>query len=58
MQRGAAPQVETTRGETTTRPATSAPAAGLDFVRYFSHEGIDPFDEVEWDVRSAVIGNE
>ena len=59
MQRGAAPQVDTTRGETTpTRPATSAPAAGLDFVRYFSHEGIDPFDEVEWDVRSAVIGNE
>jgi ribonucleoside-diphosphate reductase alpha chain len=59
MQRGAAPQVETTRGETTTtRPATSAPAAGLDFGRYFSHEGIDPFDEVEWDVRSAVIGNE
>ena len=59
MQRGAAPQVETTRGETTTtRPATSAPAAGLDFVRFFSHEGIDPFDEVEWDTRSAVIGNE
>jgi ribonucleoside-diphosphate reductase alpha chain len=59
MQRGAAPQVDTTRGETTTtRPATSAPAAGLDFVRYFSHEGTDPFDEVEWDIRSAVIGNE
>jgi ribonucleoside-diphosphate reductase alpha chain len=59
MQRGAAPQVETTRGETTTtRPATPAPAAGLDFVRFFSHEGIDPFDEVEWDTRSAVIGNE
>ena len=59
MQRGAAPQVDTTRGETTTtRPATSAPAAGLDFVRFFSQEGIDPFDEVEWDVRSAVIGNE
>jgi ribonucleoside-diphosphate reductase alpha chain len=58
MQRGAAPQVDTTRGESTTRPATTAAAAGLDFVRYFSHEGIDPFDEVEWDVRSAVIGNE
>ncbi len=59
MQRGAAPQVDTTGGETTTtRPATPAPAAGLDFVRFFSQEGIDPFDEVEWDVRSAVIGNE
>ena len=33
-------------------------AAGLEFVRFFSREGIDPFDEVEWDVRSAVIGNE
>jgi ribonucleoside-diphosphate reductase alpha chain len=31
---------------------------GLEFVRYFSQEGTDPFDEVEWDVRSAVIGNE
>ena len=30
----------------------------MEFVRYFSHEGIDPFDEVEWDIRSAVIGNE
>ncbi len=59
MQRGAAPQVDTTRGETTTtRPAASQPAPGLEFVRFFSHEGIDPFDEIEWDVRSAVIGNE
>ncbi len=40
------------------RPATPATAAGLDFVRFFSQEGIDPFDEVEWEIRSAVIGNE
>jgi ribonucleoside-diphosphate reductase alpha chain len=59
MQRGAAPQVETTRGETTTtRPAASQSGTGLEFARHFSHEGIDPFDEVEWDTRSAVIGNE
>jgi ribonucleoside-diphosphate reductase alpha chain len=56
MHRGAAPQVDTTRGETTVRP--SASSAGLEFTRYFSREGMDPFDEVEWDVRSAVIGNE
>jgi ribonucleoside-diphosphate reductase alpha chain len=31
---------------------------GLEFARFFSREGIDPFDEVEWDIRSAVIGNE
>ncbi len=24
----------------------------------FSREGVDPFDEIEWDLRSAVIGNE
>jgi ribonucleoside-diphosphate reductase alpha chain len=58
MQRGAAPQVETTRGEITTGRAATSQAAGLEFVRYFSQEGIDPFDEVEWDIRSAVIGNE
>jgi ribonucleoside-diphosphate reductase alpha chain len=59
MQRGAAPQVDTTRGETTTtRPAAPTSASGLEFGRFFSHEGIDPFDEVEWDVRAAVIGNE
>jgi len=56
MQRGAAPQVGTTVGETVT--TTRQSIAGLEYVRYFSNEGIDPFDEVEWDIRSAVIGNE
>src|SRR5687767_14050524 len=32
--------------------------AGLEFPRYFTLPGVDPFDEVEWEVRSAVIGNE
>ena len=31
---------------------------GLDFPRYFTLPGVDPFDEIEWEVRSAVIGNE
>jgi ribonucleoside-diphosphate reductase alpha chain len=31
---------------------------GLEFPRYFTLPGVDPFDEVEWEVRSAVIGNE
>ena len=35
-----------------------APAPGLEFLRFFSREGVDPFDEVEWELRSAVIGNE
>jgi hypothetical protein len=26
--------------------------------RFFTLPGVDPFDEVEWEIRSAVIGNE
>jgi len=32
--------------------------AGLRFARYFSTPGVDPFDELEWEQRDAVIGNE
>src|SRR5262245_21202861 len=47
-------------------PATEAPRAkakstavpGLTFPRFFTEAGIDPFDEVEWELRAAVIGNE
>src|SRR6187399_2232240 len=31
---------------------------GLEFPRYFTRPGVDPFDEVDWELRSAVIGNE
>jgi ribonucleoside-diphosphate reductase alpha chain len=30
---------------------------GLTFKRYFSKEGVHPFDEVEWELRDAVIPN-
>src|SRR5215471_10416934 len=36
---------------------SSAPT-GLTFPRFFTEAGIDPFDEVEWELRSAIIGNE
>ena len=39
-----------------TSPSTGIP--GLEYERFFSKEGLDPFDEVEWDLRSAVIGSE
>jgi ribonucleoside-diphosphate reductase alpha chain len=68
MQRGAAPQVESTSTLTTARTPAPVPAnvpgvepagvSGIEYTRFFTREGIDPFDEVEWDVRSAVIGNE
>src|SRR4029453_1163016 len=37
-------------------PGRSVP--GLEFERYFSKDGVDPFDEVDWELRSAVIANE
>ncbi len=36
----------------------AAPAPGLSFPRFFTEAGVDPFDEVAWEVRAAVIGNE
>src|SRR5262245_12251842 len=36
----------------------SASVPGLEFPRYFTLPGVDPFDEIEWERRSAVIGNE
>src|SRR3954462_6951759 len=43
------------------RPKTkkAAPSVtGLSFPRFFTEAGLDPFDEVEWELRAAVIGNE
>ena len=37
-------------------PSVAAP--GLEFSRFFTREGVDPFDEVEWESRTALIGNE
>ena len=42
------------------RAATDVPAAevGLTFPRFFTQAGRDPFDEVEWESRAAVITSE
>ncbi len=37
---------------------SAAPAPGLAFPRFFTEAGVDPFDEVEWEQRTAIIGNE
>jgi len=52
--------LEVTTPQVVTRTPGAAPAGapGLEYERVFSREGIDPFDEVEWEMRSAVIGNE
>ena len=39
-------------------PRAEREAPGLAFDRYFTRPGVDPFDEVEWELRSAIIGNE
>jgi ribonucleoside-diphosphate reductase alpha chain len=44
-----------TRKSAEARPTT---VAGLDFPRFFTLAGVDPFDEVTWELRDAVIGNE
>ena len=57
MQRGAAHHTETAVPQTQAQPlGTREP--GLEFERVFSREGRDPFDEFEWELRSAVIYNE
>ena len=59
MPRGAAQEHES--HDLHSQPMASEPddtAPGIEFPRCFSREGIDPFDEVEWELRSAVIANE
>jgi ribonucleoside-diphosphate reductase alpha chain len=46
----------TTRTKKAESKASLVP--GLEFPRFFTLPGVDPFDEVEWEIRSAVIGNE
>src|SRR5258705_2392291 len=58
MERGPA---QTHSGAVDARAKKSAEARGpsvqgLDFPRYFTLPGVDPFDEIEWEVRSALIG--
>ena len=38
--------------------ANVAASGGLTFRRYFTKPGIHPFDEIEWESRTAVISNE
>jgi ribonucleoside-diphosphate reductase alpha chain len=44
--------------DTARQGARAAAAPGLEFPRFFTTAGQDPFDQVEWELRDAVIGNE
>ncbi len=43
---------------TTTTTSEPRPKTGLDFKRYFTDGRVSPFDAVEWERRTAQIGNE
>src|ERR1700724_3235710 len=47
---------EPVEGRAKARGAAAVP--GLTFPRFFTEAGGVPFDEVEWEIRSALIGNE
>ena len=47
-----------TESAETTRSRKAQASPGLEFPRFFSTAGVDPFDQVEWDLRDAIIGNE
>jgi ribonucleoside-diphosphate reductase alpha chain len=49
--------VENPRGEARTAPSVEK-RAGLSFRRHFTRTGRHPFDEVTWELRSAVINDE
>ena len=56
--RAAAPQPSADVGSMDAVGEVVVASPGLQFERFFTREGIDPFDEVEWESRSAVIANE
>jgi ribonucleoside-diphosphate reductase alpha chain len=49
---------ENTLQVTTATEAGAAPKSGLEFKRHFTDGKISPFDAVEWEQRTALIGNE
>ncbi len=51
------PSVESVLGQSP-GAADVVTVPGLEFPRFFTRDGIDPFDAVEWETRAAVIGNE
>src|SRR5512136_881947 len=44
--------------DTSTEKKTAGTARGLIFERYFTDGKVSPFDAVEWEKRTALIGNE
>jgi ribonucleoside-diphosphate reductase alpha chain len=47
-----------TEAAESTRTRKTQASPGLEFPRFFSTAGVDPFEQVEWELRDAIIGNE
>ncbi len=41
-----------------TAEGANAGAGGIEFSRHFTREGVSPYDEIEWELRTATISNE
>ncbi len=48
-------QAETTTQATDRTFGPGRSVTGLEYERFFAKDGVDPFDEIEWELRSAVI---
>jgi ribonucleoside-diphosphate reductase alpha chain len=55
---GASPSTRKQRGRAAQAPVERSAGAGLKVSRRFTRDGVHPFDEVTWEKRSAIIGNE
>ena len=53
-----AQQTETTAQTTSRTFGPGREVNGLEFERYFTKDSGDPFDEIDWELRSALIANE
>ncbi len=55
------PKATKTNGRAQSAPSVdekAAPPRGIGLERFFTTPGVDPYSEVEWDIRSAVISGE
>ena len=55
---GAAAQESATQVTPSGTESVASRSQGITFPRVFTRPGVDPFDEFEWETRSAVIGGE
>jgi ribonucleoside-diphosphate reductase alpha chain len=53
-----APPTATAHEPARAKARSAAAAPGLTFPRFFTEPDVDPFDEVEWELRAAIIGSE